>query len=502
MKPGKCRYTITLAAFFGILLLKVPEFYCRAADAIKSVPELNCTTSSSEALEQFRIGLFYADAGDYMISRVYFNNAMELDPYFALAFAYHAIGSPTIEEFVSDTRNALIQLHRVNAFEEMLILINETYITGDYNKRFELADRLTQLFPDNARAWVRMGKILQERNATEDARTIFEKARTLAPDWMGPYMLLGDSYSNYEPVDLEKSIEYYVQVEKMYPEVSYVHIQIGNAYRALNNPNKANIEYEQALTENPSDWMAFMMNGRINTLLGNYEEARSDYAIARSYSQDAIQTYTLEALTYIYEGNPDKCLEWLEGKILLIDSLNIEDNRKRSLKYFDATASGWIALHYNKPDHFKLAREIHNETGLEMAEFIESPNIINNIKAENILWEGLEATLSGYYEAAIVKACEIKMLVREDDDPRILADYQFLFGYVMYNQGRYGKAIEYLEEGDPSWLYNKYCLAKAYQANGEPDMATKHFKEVAAYDNNEVEYALIRNEVRDFMASK
>ena len=57
-----------------------------------------------------------------------------------------------------------------------------------------------------------------------------------------------------------------------------------------------------------------------------------------------------------------------------------------------------------------------------------------------------------------------------------------------------------LKHYDPNDIYNKYWLAMANEAAGNKDKAMSLFKEVAAYNFNDVGNALVRNEVKKKVA--
>jgi tetratricopeptide (TPR) repeat protein len=307
---------------------------------------------------------------------------------------------------------------------------------------------------------------------------------------------------NYEPIDIEKGLEYYKKATELKPEIASIHISLGDIYTAINEKEMATLEYSKAITNNPESWVNYMQNAHAKSCLGLFKESRTDYQTARDLSYPDDVGYVMEALTYAYEGSPETCLKLLEEKTTNIDALDINDTRKRAIKYGCATASGWIALYFSKPDHFSQAKIVRNQINNVLVNTINDPDFTMEVKVDNLFWEGLEAAIKGYYDAAIVKACDIKIMLRESNTLDNLSKYHFLYGYAMYRQGRYGKAIEHFEQGDHNWVYNKYQLAKAYDANGESDIADVLFKEVAAYNNNDIEYAIIRNEVKDNLASK
>jgi lipoprotein NlpI len=59
--------------------------------------------------------------------------------------------------------------------------------------------------------------------------------------------------------------------------------------------------------------------------------------------------------------------------------------------------------------------------------------------------------------------------------------------------------VSHFEKTNKLDIYKQYCLAKAYEANGQKDKANAIFKYLANYNFNEVGYALIRNELKKKM---
>ena len=197
MKSIRCSCIKIPKLIHGIIILIFLVFSNPIKMLADEVKEIEYTTSSLQALQEFKLGLLYFDAGDNLTSYDHFSKAIEYDPYFAIAYAHRAFCSGSREEFIHDTRKALSQIHKVNPFEEVFININETYISGNIEQRLELASRLTGLKPGSERSWISYGLILQETHHIDEAREIFEKARIRAPEWGGIYTILGQSYVNH-----------------------------------------------------------------------------------------------------------------------------------------------------------------------------------------------------------------------------------------------------------------------------------------------------------------
>ncbi len=67
-------------------------------------------------------------------------------------------------------------------------------------------------------------------------------------------------------------------------------------------------------------------------------------------------------------------------------------------------------------------------------------------------------------------------------------------------QNDFADAIMHFLKGDLYNIYNKYWLAKANEAAGNKDQAATSYKEVAAYNFNDIGNALVGNEVKKKLA--
>jgi uncharacterized protein HemY len=63
-------------------------------------------------------------------------------------------------------------------------------------------------------------------------------------------------------------------------------------------------------------------------------------------------------------------------------------------------------------------------------------------------------------------------------------------------QKNYADAVQHFGDSHPNnSIYTKYWLAKANEAAGNKDKAQALYNEIATYNFNAIDYALIRNEV-------
>lgn len=121
--------------------------------------------------------------------------------------------------------------------------------------------------------------------------------------------------------------------------------------------------------------------------------------------------------------------------------------------------------------------------------------------AENLHWQAMLNMVNGKFDDAKNNLEAGKKTLEPIKDNRKLEGYEHDMGMLAMAQKNYAEAISHFEKGNPIDTYNKYCLAKANEAAGNKDKASALYKEVAAYNFNEVGNALVRNEVKKKLAN-
>jgi tetratricopeptide (TPR) repeat protein len=115
-------------------------------------------------------------------------------------------------------------------------------------------------------------------------------------------------------------------------------------------------------------------------------------------------------------------------------------------------------------------------------------------EAEILLWEGQLHARSGDYDAALAAAEGIRELMEADANPRKLEAYHGLRGLVDLLQGNYEQSASHFEQSDLMKPYVKYHLALAQEGAGRTEEAKALFREVAEYNFNSVDFALVRRD--------
>jgi tetratricopeptide (TPR) repeat protein len=453
------------------------------------------TTSSNEAKSSFSEGLKFNDLGETKKAREAFQKAIEQDPNLAIGYLYKANLATTPQEFTSNLNKAKENLANATEWEKLFYDFTETFLTDDLNKRLATAQTMATKYPDIARAHVLLGEAYSARNDFARARQSYQKAISVEPSWPGGYILLSNSYLFEEPRDFKMAEKNATKLTQLASASSGAFILLGDTYRAQNELQKAHDAYSKAVQLDPESPSALYKRGHALTYLGQYEKARADYQQAGSL--DVMPTFATDmiAFTYLYQDQPAKALQVLMDEAGKTSQMT-DASKATASKYDMLSNAAQIAFHINDAQKLQtiveaigpLSEEIGNSMGANEAKL--------NQKSTMLYWKGVVNAMNKDFMNAMAKAEEMKTTLEPIQNPRKLEGYESLVGYINYQQKDYKGAIDHFEKTNMQDMYNKYWLAKAYEAAGKKDKATALYKEIANYNFNNIGYALVRNEVK------
>ena len=482
---------------FPSLLLVLPALTIGTiANTQEKASGLLFTTSSNEAKSYFSQGLKYNDLGDSRRAREAFQKATEQDPKLAVAYIYRANNAVTPQEFAENLKKAKENLSTASDWEKLFYDFTETFLTDDFNKRLASAQKMVAMFPDMARSYVYLGEAYGNRKDFVQARQNYEKAISADPTWPMGYIALANSYLFEEPRDFKKVEENANKLITLSPTAS-AYILLGDAYRAQNNLQKARDNYSKAVEMDMESPAGFYKRGHANTYLGDYENARTDYEQAGKL--DIIPAFAKQyiAFTYLYQDDPKKALEVLMDEAEQMNQAG--DDKATSAKFELLNIAAQIAFHINDAQSLQAIVESAGPLSEEIGNSIATEEAKRSLKADQLYWKGILKTMSNDFMDAATKANEMKTVLEPIQNPRKLEGYEELMGHISYQQKDYKTAIDHFEKTNMQNVYDKYWLAKAYEAAGKEEKAAAIYKELANYNFNNVGYALVRNEVKKKM---
>jgi tetratricopeptide (TPR) repeat protein len=463
--------------------------------------DVPATTQSKEAAESFRNGLMSLDQNDTKKARTFFLKAIEQDPKLAIAYLYKANTDLTPKEFADDMQKAKENLGSTSDWEKMYFDFTATFLNSDWNKRLKVCQDIAAKYPEAPRPQVDLGFTYLSDNETNRARACFQKAIDLDPDWIGGYTAMVNAYLFFDPKDFKKAEENALKAVKLAPTSAGIRIALGDCYRAEKELMKARDAYSQAVELDSESPDAYYKKGNANTFLGNLDEARKDFMDGSKYDQAATGATPFIAYTYLYAGDPKAATKCYTDAISGLNTSGNEPGKNNFAKSMYLQDCASIATFYNDGQKLKelipqiepLSVQIGNDLGSQEAMLTQKAAILN--------LEAISAALDGKFDIAKSKAEEMKKTLEPLTDPTKLDGYEFVLGFTSMKQKNFSEAITHFEKTRQPSVYYKYWLATAYEASGNKEKAKSIYNELADYNFNGIEFALIRNEVKKKVAT-
>ena len=442
-------------------------------------------------MASFKEGLALADQGNFLKAREAFSKAIEQDPKFGMAYFMRANTSNTAKEFADNVAKGQANIDSASSWEKMYSEYMSTNLNGDRNKGVEVMKKIADEYPYAARAQANLGNAYAGNNEFDKARECFIKAIELDPKWVGGYSALTTSYLFNEPKDLKKAEENALKLIELAPTSAGAQITLGDCYRAQNDMQKAKDAYAKAVTLDTNAPEAYYKLGHANTYLGNMDEARKNYADGGTHDVNKLASIFNTANTWLYADDTKTAEKYLMDQ--LAASASMDASQKSGFLNTVAT----IAIHNNDgatlknvvPMMMPLSKQVSKDLG-------STPETLAFEKADSLHWQAMIAIVDGKFDQAKSILEAMKTALDPIKDPRKLEGYEYDLGLLSMKQKNYADAVTHFEKTDPNAIYNKYMLAKANEAAGNKDKAMAEYKEVAAYNFNDIGNALVRSEVK------
>ena len=487
------------AFLVSCLLLSILSSSCNNSSDKKTdvkITDIPATTSSKEALASFNEGMNLLDLGDGIKARAAFSKAIAQDPKFGMAYLMRASTGTSAKQFADDVASGKANVDSASAGEKMYAEALETSLNGDRQKGLELAQKIATMYPDAARAQVNLGNAYSGNNQEDKAREYYAKAIELNPKWVGGFASLAGSYMFNKPFDPKKAEENALKITELAPTSAGAQITLGDCYRAQNDFQKAKDAYTKAVSLDPKAPAAYHKLGHANTYLGNLEEARKNYADAGNNDVDKTGALLNTAFTYLYGDDPKTASKYI------MDQVAANPGMETSQKNNCLTAVAQIAVHTGDAATLKTVTDMMKPLNAQInIDLGNTAEVKMYGEAEDLHWQAMTNIASGKFDDAKNNLEAVKKVMEPIKDSRKLEGYEHDMGMLAMAQKNYSDAISHFEKANPIDTYNKYCLAKANEAAGNKDKATALYKEVAAYNFNEVGNALVRNEVKKKLAN-
>ena len=223
-----------------------------------------------------------------------FQQAIEIDPVFARAYAGICGASLRLYEIGNDTEDfesAEIACERASELDsgrnsEPYISLGRLYRNRgeEWNEQAEeYLNKAIEIDPTNADAYIELGELRDAENRTDEAEAYFLRAVDLKRNyWKAHEALAGFYYYNEQ---YQKAIDYYKIATSLAPDVATGFGGMGAAYTLLGDVENARMAYNRSLELKPSR-QAYTNIGLSYYYAGNFEDASEMQQKALEFAPD------------------------------------------------------------------------------------------------------------------------------------------------------------------------------------------------------------------------
>jgi tetratricopeptide (TPR) repeat protein len=453
------------------------------------------TTDSREALADFKTGRDLFENLQAQESLKYFEQAIQKDPDFALAYVYYAQAQPTLKGFFEQINKVYSLKDKVSEGEKLWIEGLKAGADGFPMKQREFYQQMVQLFPNDERA----------------------------------HNLLATNY--FATQEYQTAIEYYSKATTINPQFSQAYNQLGYAHRFLKNYNESEKAFQKYIELIPNDPNPYDSYAELLMKIGKYDQSIEQYKKALEINPNFVASHIGIATNLNFKEEHAKAREQLEA--LLNIARNVGEKRAaRFAMTVSLIDEGMLDLAIEEMQkQYKLAEEINDYANMsgdlvfigtilyEQGKYPEAKKYFNQalsvIESSDLSSEVKDNNRRGLlYQAARLAIAEndltkAKSLTTELQKQAAIANNTFqlwltheLSANIGMAEKRYSDAVKEYQQANLQNPYNLYRLALAYQAMGDKNSARDYCQQAAEHNTlNNPQYAFMRHKSNNLRTS-
>jgi tetratricopeptide (TPR) repeat protein len=475
----------TIVGISAVCLLSVGL----AAQDKQAADKIPITTSSAEARQLYVKGRDLAEKLRATDARRFYEQAVEKDKNFALAYVGLANTSGTTKEFIDAVTRATSLASGVSEGERHIIGGLESGLKADPAGTLKHYTELVRLFPKDERALTLLGNTYFGRQEYETAIKHYEKATGINPSFSQPYNQLGYAYRFIERFDeAEKAFKKYTQLipgdPNPYDSYAELLLKTGRFDESIKM-------YEKALAIDPNFIASHIGIGNNYLAMGQPDKARTAFAkiatVARTTGEKRTARFWAAA-SYVHEGATDKAIEELQAGYALAEA-----NGDAGTMSGDLTQMGDILREAGRPAD-ALAKYEEAVTVVNKSKLPEE--VKEATRRTHVFEEGRVAASRGDIATARAKLAEYTKQVAPKNRPFEVLQQHELTGMIALAEKEYAPAVQELKlanQQDPRILY---LTAVALQGAGDAQAAATFAAKAASFNGLNINYGYVRNKAR------
>jgi tetratricopeptide (TPR) repeat protein len=261
--------SLKLAAHLGVSPL----------DAGKKTSLAEVMTDNLEAYRYYSLGVEKAQGFENRQAVRLLEQAIELDPKFAMAYA--RIGyAYAVTDFLPEKGRPYLEKafqlsERLTEKDKLYIMAWYAIARGDYPNAVQTFRQIVAQYPFEAEAYWRLSRLLRGEERTEEALQVLKQGLAIDPEAKELYNGLGVTLLGLGRY--EEAIAAHHRYVELAPREPNAHDSLGMSYQQSGRYHEAIAEYNAALTLNPEFEPAIIHLGDVLFQQGRYQEAISQY---------------------------------------------------------------------------------------------------------------------------------------------------------------------------------------------------------------------------------
>jgi tetratricopeptide (TPR) repeat protein len=420
---------------------------------------LPVTTSSPRARALYEEGM--SDYENLYLERCNqeWRAAVKEDPNLAVAWAWIAFNSGDPQE-ISDARaKAKALVPKLTPGEQLMVGWISKVQEGDYIEGISLMNDLLEMYPRDKHLLYLAGNWLMFEEGNDQAQRIMEKALALDKNFPAALNDLAYLYARHREFDKAFiNMDRYVALlpKEPNPQDSY-----GELLRMAGRFEQSLDHYHAALKLDPDFVTSQLGLGDTYALMGNQEQARTEYerAIRYAHTEADRLTYGMQsAMTWVREG---KLSEADKAFAEVAETAHAKEHDLQEAQAYrhmaEYQSDDLIALKY-----LKLADEAlgHRDTISMSDKNEELSHILRN--------RVVRAVQAGEQALADKSLHQLEVMATGTRSRVILSSYNGAAGTLLMDQKKFEEAIPRLEE-DQDNPFTMELLVQAYYETGMTD---------------------------------
>jgi len=456
--------------------------------------EIPISTSSDEALKLFLEGRDKFELLEYVASAQFFEQAIEKDSNFALAYLYRfrsgVGGAKVAQEFLA---KAVSLADKVSLGERYLISYYKAQVDGEGAKQKETLDKLLELFPSDKRVQDLAGAYFQFRARDfSTALKYYKRVTELDPTYGPVYNQIG--YCNLTLGNFAEAEKAFKEQIKLVPERPNPYDSYAELLARMGRYDESIEQYKKAVEKDPS--FAGALAG-----VGNNYLFKADYETAREYYEKAFDKtpgfggfggkfdiLDRIASSFIEEGNINEALNIYKRYRDLA-----KENNRTGRVITSYQSEGFILTESGNPaeglQRYQMATKVVNQP--------DTPEAVkNNRTLESMFLECYALLANNDTEAALAKMDECSRMAEKRKVPNDSRWLNALNGIVQSKKGNYTQALDHYSQSWPDLPFIKFYMAETYEKMDNHEKVTELYKELKNWYQVDLAIALIRHRMR------